>query len=70
MIDKHHVETISLSFLKLPCIPWLDSISRPTAPVSSVSGGDDATRSRNQGRVWFYIHMYVCIEVFFKYSDS
>jgi hypothetical protein len=29
-------------------IPWRESILRPIDPVSSVAGGDDATRPRRQ----------------------
>jgi hypothetical protein len=31
-------------------MPWRDSISQPIAPVSLVSGGDDITRPRRQGK--------------------
>jgi hypothetical protein len=35
-------------FLSYHPIPWRDSILRPIAPVSSVAGGDFATRPRHQ----------------------
>jgi hypothetical protein len=59
-MNRHFVGKVSLQifvqnydpcdpiFLKLPPIPLRDLISRPIAQVSSVAGGDDATRPRRQ----------------------
>jgi hypothetical protein len=42
----------------LQTLPWRDSISRPIAPVSSKTGGDDTTRPRSQGQICFNAWKY------------
>jgi hypothetical protein len=68
------VATALQSFMSYHPIPWRGSISRPIAPVSLVTGGDDTTEPRSsflqavamtiaprrQGRnsVHMYVHTY------------
>jgi hypothetical protein len=52
---SHSVFFFKNSTLRLPLLPWRDSISQSIAPVSSAVGGDDTNRPRRQGLMFgFY----------------
>jgi hypothetical protein len=37
-------------------VPWRASISRPIAPVTSVAGGEDTSRPRLQGMMFYLLY--------------
>jgi hypothetical protein len=48
---QHSSKSVFFSCKKFRPTSWRDSVSRPVAPITSVTGGDDTTRPRHQDNI-------------------